>query len=411
MSETLPLAGIRVVEFSHMVMGPTCGLVLADLGADVVKIEPLPDGDNTRRLPGSGAGFFVTFNRNKRSIALDLKTPKGLAFAKRLIHRADVVTENFRPGGLEAMGLGYDALKVDNPGLIYCSLKGFLSGPYQHRAALDEVVQMMGGLAYMTGPPGRPLRAGASVIDIMGGMFAAIGILAALRERERTGVGQFVKSALFESNVFLVAQHMMQYAVTGKPAAPMPARISAWGVYDVFDVAAGEQVFIGVVTDTQWRAFCAEFDRPDLLADASLATNPQRVAARERLIPVLRELFAPISRDDIIRRCERSQLPFAPITRPEQLFDDPHLNCPGAMVEVSLGDGRTSPVPALPIEMQGRRFGLRHDVPRVGESSAAIADELGYTREEIETLVAEGVLGLDPADAPGSVGAKRKQRG
>lgn len=399
MSEQLPLHGIRVVEFSHMVMGPSCGLILADLGADVIKIEPLPEGDNTRRLQGSGAGFFPTFNRNKRSVALDLRMPAGLEFAKRLIKRADVVTENFRPGGLEAMGLGYEALTVDNPGLIYCSLKGFLSGPYEHRAALDEVVQMMGGLAYMTGPPGRPLRAGASVNDIMGGMFAAIGILAALHERERTGHGQFVKSALFESNMFLVAQHMTQYAVTGKPAAPMPARLSAWAVYDVFDTGDGQQVFVGVVTDTQWRAFCAEFDMPALLSDPALVSNAQRVMARERFMPILRELFLGLSRAEIVHRCEKAQLPFAPITKPEELFDDPHLACPGAMVEVTLADGRTCPVPALPIEMKGRRFGLRHDVPRVGQHSATIAEELGYEQPWIDQLVTEGVLGPKRRDA------------
>ena len=275
--QALPLAGIKVVEFSHMVMGPSCGLILADLGADVIKVEPVPDGDNTRRLPGSGAGFFATFNRNKRSLALDLKTPEGIEFAKKLIQDADVVTENFRPGGIDALGLGYDVLKADNPGLIYCSLKGFLSGPYEQRAALDEVVQMMGGLAYMTGPPGRPLRAGASVNDIMGGMFAAIGILAALNERTRTGQGQLVKSALFENNMFLVAQHMIQFAVTGQPAAPMPERISAWAVYDVFPTSDGQQVFVGVVSDTQWRAFCDAFGLQDLLADPALSSNPQRV--------------------------------------------------------------------------------------------------------------------------------------
>lgn len=399
MSEQLPLHGIRVVEFSHMVMGPSCGLILADLGADVIKIEPLPEGDNTRRLQGSGAGFFPTFNRNKRSVALNLRMPAGLEFAKRLIKRADVVTENFRPGGLEAMGLGYEALTVDNPGLIYCSLKGFLSGPYEHRAALDEVVQMMGGLAYMTGPPGRPLRAGASVNDIMGGMFAAIGILAALHERERTGHGQFVKSALFESNMFLVAQHMTQYAVTGKQAAPMPARLSAWAVYDVFDTGDGQQVFVGVVTDTQWRAFCAEFDMPALLSDPALVSNAQRVMARERFMPILRELFLGLSRAEIVHRCEKAQLPFAPITKPEELFDDPHLACPGAMVEVTLADGRTCPVPALPIEMKGRRFGLRHDVPRVGQHSTTIAEELGYEQPRIDQLVTEGVLGPKRRDA------------
>lgn len=399
MSGQLPLHGIRVVEFSHMVMGPSCGLILADLGADVVKIEPLPEGDNTRRLQGSGAGFFPTFNRNKRSVALDLRMPAGLEFAKRLIKRADVVTENFRPGGLEAMGLGYEALTIDNPSLIYCSLKGFLSGPYEHRAALDEVVQMMGGLAYMTGPPGRPLRAGASVNDIMGGMFAAIGILAALHERERTGRGQLVKSALFESNMFLVAQHMTQYAVTGKPAAPMPARLSAWAVYDVFDTGDSQQVFVGVVTDTQWRAFCAEFDMPALLSDPALVSNAQRVMARERFMPILRELFLGLSRAEIVHRCEKAQLPFAPITKPEELFDDPHLACPGAMVEVTLADGRTCPVPALPIEMKGRRFGLRHDVPRVGQHSATIAEELGYEQPWIDQLVTEGVLGPKRRDA------------
>ena len=399
MSGQLPLHGIRVVEFSHMVMGPSCGLILADLGADVIKIEPLPEGDNTRRLQGSGAGFFPTFNRNKRSVALNLRMPAGLEFAKRLIKRADVVTENFRPGGLEAMGLGYEALTIDNPSLIYCSLKGFLSGPYEHRAALDEVVQMMGGLAYMTGPPGRPLRAGASVNDIMGGMFAAIGILAALHERERTGRGQLVKSALFESNMFLVAQHMTQYAVTGKPAAPMPARLSAWAVYDVFDTGDSQQVFVGVVTDTQWRAFCAEFDMPALLSDPALVSNAQRVMARERFMPILRELFLGLSRAEIVHRCEKAQLPFAPITKPEELFDDPHLACPGAMVEVTLADGRTCPVPALPIEMKGRRFGLRHDVPRVGQHSATIAEELGYEQPWIDQLVTEGVLGPKRRDA------------
>src|SRR5262249_55745921 len=150
-TEALPLTGVCVVEFSHMVMGPSCGLVLADLGAEVVKVEPVPDGDKTRRVPGSGAGFFPMFNRNKRSLAVDLKSAKGIDLVKRLIGRSDVVLENFRPGALGAMGLGYDALAAENPRLIYCSLKGFLSGPYENRSALDEVVQMMGGLAYMTG--------------------------------------------------------------------------------------------------------------------------------------------------------------------------------------------------------------------------------------------------------------------
>src|SRR4051812_4268713 len=392
---TLPPDGGRVVEFSHIVMGPSCGLVLADLGADVVKIEPVGEGDNTRRLPGSGAGFFPTFNRNKRSLALDIKSPKVLAFAHKLIARSDVLIENFRPGGIDALGLGYEVLKGTNPGLIYCSLKGFLSGPYEQRAALDEVVQMMGGLAYMTGPPGRPLRAGASVNDIMGGMFAAIGILAALNERTRTGQGQLVKSALFENNMFLVAQHMIQFAVTGKPASPMPERISAWAVYDVFQTSDGQQVFVGVVSDTQWRAFCDAFGLQDLLADPTLSSNPQRVDARERFMPLLRDLLSTFTRDEISAICEQARLPFAPITRPEEMFEDPHLKSPGAMIEVTLPDGRTTPVPALPLEMKGHRFGRRLDIPRVGEHSASIAEDLGYGPTDIERLSKAGVLGLD----------------
>ena len=395
MASPLPLEGVRVVEFSHMVMGPTCGLVLGDLGADVIKVEPPGRGDNTRRLPGAGAGFFITFNRNKRSVSLDLSNSRGLAFAKDLLARSDVLIENFRPGRMDEIGLGYAALAPLNPRLIYCSLKGFLAGPYEHRPALDEVVQMMGGLAYMTGPPGRPLRAGAPVNDMMGGMFAVIGILAALHERERTGAGQHVQSSLYENVAFLVASSMAQFAVTGKPANPMPDRISAWAVYDVFETRDGLQIFVGVVTDTQWRTFCDVFNQPVLAADGALATNPQRVAARERLIPVLRTLFKAFTRDQMVTMCEQAKLPYAPIRRPDELFDDPQLNVPGGMVDVSLPDGRVTRVPALPLQFGGQRLGRRRDIPRAGEHSVAIARELGMDRSAIEALIASGVLSVD----------------
>lgn len=378
-----------------MVMGPTCGLVLGDLGADVIKIEPVKGGDNTRNLPGSGAGFFISFNRNKRSLALDVKTARGLELARRLISKVDVLIENFRPGGMDAIGLGYNALKPINPQLIYCSLKGFLSGPYENRAALDEVVQMMGGLAYMTGPPGRPLRAGAPVNDMMGGMFAVIGILAALQERMRTGVGQYIRSSLYENTAFLVSTAMAQYAVTGQPAAPMPARVSAWAVYDVFDTADDLQIFIGVVTDTQWRSFCNAFNLADLATDTSLDTNSQRVAARDRLLPRLRLLFKKLTREDAASMCEKVGLPFAPITRPDELFSDPQLNAPGAMVDVSLPDGRKTRLPALPLEFDGERLGLRLDIPHAGEHSILIAEEIGLDQGEIETLRRDGVIGVE----------------
>jgi crotonobetainyl-CoA:carnitine CoA-transferase CaiB-like acyl-CoA transferase len=388
---TQPLAGIKVVEFVHMVMGPTCGLVLADLGADVVKVEPAPSGDNTRRLPGSGAGFYVMANRNKRSLAVDLKSPEGHAMVMKLIATADVVVENFRPGAMDRLGFGYEALSKLNPRLIYCSCKGFLPGPYETRTALDEVVQMMGGLAYMTGPPGRPLRAGSSVNDIMGGMFGAIGILAALNERHATGAGTHVQSGLFENNAMLVAQHMAQYVVTGKEAAPMPNRASVWPIYDTFEVSDG-QVFIGAVTDTQWNVFCAAFGLDDLLADPTLANQHDRHMARPRTIPRIAEALKTYSRADLMAKMEALGLPFAPISRPIELFDDPHLNASGGLLAMTLPDGKQTKLPALPISLDGHRLALRRNPPKTGEHDAEIARELGYSDAEIGVLRRKGVL-------------------
>jgi crotonobetainyl-CoA:carnitine CoA-transferase CaiB-like acyl-CoA transferase len=302
---------------------------------------------------------------------------------------------------MAGLGLGYAALAKLNPRLVYVSHKGFLPGPYDHRTALDEVVQMMGGLAYMTGPEGRPLRAGTSVNDMMGGMFGAIGVLAALAARHRTGLGQEVQSALFENNIFLVAQHMMQFAVTGLPAAPMPSRISAWGVYDVFTVANEEQVFLAVVSDTQWAIFCDEFGLADLRADARLASNNLRVLARDWLIPVLRDRMAPFSAAEISRRFEAVGLPYAPITKPEDLFDDPHLNATGGLAAVVLPDGRNSKTPLLPIAFGGLRLPLRLNPPQLGEHNNAILRDLGYRDGEIAALREAGVLAGPPAATTG----------
>lgn len=387
----LPLDGIRVIEFCHMVMGPTCGMILADLGADVIKVEPL-HGDTTRRLQHQGAGFFASYNRNKRSIALDLKAPQGFDAAKRLALAADVVIENLRPGALNGLGLGYADLSAENPGLIYCALKGFLNGPYAHRKALDEVVQMMGGLAYMTGPEGQPLRAGASVIDIMGGMFGVIAIQAALHERTRTGHGQEVTSALYETTVHTIAQHMMQFAVTGVPTGPMPARPRAWAVYDTFETNDGDSVFVGIVSDTQWKLFCDAFGRDDLLDDETLATNTSRFEARDRIMPMLRDLFGAMSRDELMASCEEIGLPFAPITKPHELFDDPHLNQSGNLLDITLPEGTKTRIPGLPIEMAGRRTAIRHDLPKIGEQGKIVLNEVGFTDAEIASMLENGAL-------------------
>ena len=390
-TNSLPYAGIRVVEFTHMVMGPTCGMVLADLGAEVIKVEPIA-GDNTRKLLGSGAGFFPMFNRNKKSIALDRQSAEGREIAFKLVATADIVSENFKPGTMRKLGLDYASLSKLDSRLIYVSHKGFLPGPYDHRTALDEVVQMMGGLAYMTGRGGDPLRAGTSVNDIMGGMFGAIGAMAALAAREKTGKGQEVQSALFENNVFLVAQHMMQFAVTGKPAAPMPSRISAWAVYDVFTVKDGEQIFLAVVSDTQWAIFCDAFGYADLKADTRLATNNDRVMARDWMVPMLRERMAEKSAADLSAVFERNGLPFAPITRPEQLFSDAHLNQTGGLAPINLPDGRAVQTVLLPLTLDDERPGVRLNPPRLGEHSAELLRELGYDAAQIESMSRQKII-------------------
>jgi crotonobetainyl-CoA:carnitine CoA-transferase CaiB-like acyl-CoA transferase len=377
-----------------MVMGPAGGLVLADLGADVIRVEPI-SGDKTRTLKGSGAGYFAMYNRNKKSIRLNLKSDDGLKIARDLVANADVLIENFRPGAMDRLGLDYDSLSADNPKLIYCSTHGFLKGPYEHRTALDEVAQMMGGLAYMTGPPGKPLRAGASVIDVMGGVWGSVGILAALEERHRTGKGQLVKSALYESTVFLVGQHIAQYAVTGTPAAPMPARVSAWAIYDVFETQDEEKVFVGVVSDPQWITFCEDFGFDELLANKHLRANNNRVAEREQIIPVVRERFAQMSKADLMAKLESSGLPFAPIERPQDLLEDRHLTESGGLLDMTLPDGNSVRLPAMPFEMDGEKFGARLNPPRSGEHTRKVLTELGYSDAEIEAMVAAGAAAAE----------------
>ena len=383
-----PLNGLKVIEFSHMVMGPCAGLMLADMGAEVIKVEPL-GGDKTRRLRGAGAGYFPMYNRNKKSIAINLKSPEGKAAVLELIKSADVFIENFRPGALDKLGFGYDDLKALNPRLIYCSEKGFLDGPYSHRTALDEVTQMMGGLAYMTGPPGRPLRAGSSVIDVTGGMFGAMGVLAALNERHVTGQGKHVSAALFETTVFLVGQHMAQKAVTGVAAAPMPARVSSWAIYQLFDTKDGEQVFVGVVSDGQWKILCNAFGLEHLLDNPDLAENRDRVIHKDKFLPQIIEKFKSMTKAELMEKIENLGLPFAPIGRPEDMFDDPHLNAKGGLLDMEMEDGGRCKLPALPISLDGQRLGLHLDPPKAGEHTEELLTQLGL---DIPKLKSKGVI-------------------
>jgi len=371
----LPLEGVRVIEFTHMVMGPTCGMILADLGAEVIKIEP-PEGDKTRKLPGLGMGFFRTFNRNKKSVVLDVHTPSGLASIKSLIEQSDVILENFRPGLMEKLGLGYTAVKTMNPRIIYVSHKGFLPGPYENRLALDEVVQNMAGLTYMTGPIGRPLRAGTSVNDIMGGMFGAIGVLAALRERDRTGEGQEIQSALFENCCFLSAQHMAQAEMSGEIPPPFPSRVSAWSVYDTFEVAEGQQLFIGAVSDKQFQTLCDVIHRPDLANDPALATNAQRVEVRPSLVAKLADSVRHFEIEDLCQKLERAGLPYAKVVRPDQLLQDEHLLRSGGLVPIQTETNETANAVLLPLTMGGRRPGVRRPLPKIGEHTQEVMNAL-----------------------------------
>ena len=377
-----------------MVMGPSCGLVLADLGAEVIKVEPLA-GDNTRRLEAAGAGFFPVFNRNKKSLAVDLQKSEGKDVALRLLDTADVLTENFRPGALDKLGFSYEALRARNERLIYCSLKGFLKGPYEHRPALDEVTQMMGGLAYMTGLPDRPLRAGSSVVDIMGGTFAAVAILAALRERESTGKGKQVTSALFESTAYLVAQHMAQYELTGEAPPPMSVKRPAWGIYDIFDTAGGGRLFVGVVTDTQWEVFCREFGEEALGEDPRLKTNGMRVKERSWLVPRVNEITRRHTQAGLAAKLEAIGMPFAPIAKPWDLLDDPHLKASGGLLATAL-QGKTVHVPALPIELDGERLAKRSDPPDIGQHGRELLAALGCSPQEIDRLQTQRIVAFPP---------------
>jgi len=372
-----PLSGLKVIEFSHMVMGPCAGLMLADIG------------DKTRRLRGAGAGYFPMYNRNKKSIAINLKSPEGKAAILDMIKTADVFIENFRPGALDKLGFSYEDLKALNPRLIYCSEKGFLDGPYSHRTALDEVTQMMGGLAYMTGPPGRPLRAGSSVIDVTGGMFGAMGVMAALNERHITGQGKHVSAALFETTVFLVGQHMAQKAVTGQAAAPIPARVSSWAIYQLFDTKDGEQVFVGVVSDGQWKILCEAFDLGHLLKDPELAENRDRVIHKDKFLPQIIDKFKSLTKAELMEKIENLGLPFAPIGKPEDMFEDPHLNAGGGLLDMEMEDGERCKLPALPISLNGERLNLQLDPPKAGEHTDELLNGLGL---DVADLKSKGVI-------------------
>ena len=388
----LPLEGVLVLELGHTVMGPTTGMVLADMGADVYKVERTGRGDDTRWLKGFGSGFFPFFNRNKKSISLDLKSDKGKKMLLKLIEKADVLIENFGPETVERLGVGYEVCRERNPRLIYCTLKGFMPGPYEKRLAMDEVVQMMGGLAYMTGPTGRPLRAGASITDILGGSFGVIGILAALYQRQFTGIGQLVQATLYESVAFLMGQHMAGKAASGKAPPPMPERERTYSVYDLFKTAEGEMVFLGVISDRHWERMCEVFGFSDWVDDSRLNTNQGRMNEIEWLMPELRNRVAKMSRAEVMAMAEKASIPFAPVACPEDLFDDPHLNQSGSLATTLIPNGTVTKLPKIPLRMNHAPFDLRLNPPKIGEGSLELYKALGFSDAELRGLANEGIV-------------------
>lgn len=388
----LPLENLKVLEFTHAVMGPTTGLLLADMGAEVLHVEPV-DGDSTRRLKGFGTGYFPFYSRNKKSLAIDIKSVDGKKIIFELIKKSDILVENFGPGTMERLGYDYHKVNEVNDKIIYCSLKGFMPGPYDHRHAMDEVVQMMGGLAYMTGRSGDPLRAGTSVIDITGGMFGLIGIMAALYEREKTGKGKLIKASLFETTAFLMGQHMAYGAITKIPVPPMPERVSAWSIYRIFDTADGDQVFIGIISEKHWERFCDVFEMEMWKNDSRLSTNNDRISQREWFLQEVESLIKQYTKQEVIARCEKANIPFAPIARPEDLFEDVHLVESGGLLETILPDGTKTKLPKIPLKYGDSAFTLRNNPPKIGEHNEEILSSIGLTEAEIKEFYENRIIG------------------
>ena len=391
----LPLAGLKVLELGHIVAGPTAALILADLGADVIKVENPDGGDQARRMPGAGSGYYY-FNRNKRSVALDLKAPAGKAAFLKLIRAADVCLDNYAPGALDRLGLGWDALSAANPRLIHMAIKGFLPGPYAHRPSLDELAQMMGGLAFMTGPSGRPLRAGASIIDIGAATYGVIGILAALHARDATGRGQHITSGLFETTVFWIGQWMARAAATGQPSTPMSeigqSVRMGWGIFHLFATADDAQVFIGVTSNAHWERFCREFGLQELFADERLNTNEKRVSCQEWMLPKIRDAMAKYTDAELQAKLEKASVPYAPLRRPDQLLDDPHLVESGQLLPVKMADGSTAGLPALPFRSEAYEFSVRREAPDLGEHTREVLAEAGFKSAEIDAMLAANAV-------------------
>lgn len=400
-----PLAGLRVVELAHVMAGPVGGLMLADLGADVIKVEKLPGGDDTRRttppeIHGESASFMI-LNRNKRGIAVDLKSPDGLALVRRLIDRADVVLENYRPGTMEKMGLGFDSLRSANPGLVYCKITGFgLTGPYAQRAGYDLISQGMSGLMGLTGEgPGRPpVKVGVPVGDVTAGILAATGILAAYIERLRTGEGQYVDTSLLEASLVHTYWPVALAFATGQSAGPMGSAHPVAAPYQAFPTQDG-WLNIGAMSQATWAGVGTVLSLPSMLTDARFATNGARMANRDALVELMSSVLRTQSTDHWVEAFERAGVPAGPVKNMKQVLDDPQTRARDMVIQVEHPVAGLVDALGCPIKFSHGNGVTRRGAPLYGEHTAQVMAELGYAPDEIARMAQARAIHLHREEA------------
>jgi crotonobetainyl-CoA:carnitine CoA-transferase CaiB-like acyl-CoA transferase len=398
-----PLTGIRVLDLTRVLAGPWCTQNLADLGAEVIKVERPGAGDDTRGWgppyikdaqgnDTSEAAYYASANRNKQSVGLDIATEKGASLVRELAKQSDILVENFKVGGLRKYGLDYDSIKAINPSLIYCSITGFgQTGPYASRPGYDFMIQGMGGLMSITGerddlPGGGPQKAGVAVADLMTGMYSTVGILAALHERSRSGLGQHIDMALLDCQVAMLANQNLNYMTTG--VAPKRAGNAHQNLvpYQVFAAADGHLI-VAVGNDTQFRAYCEVIGRPGLPEDLRFKTNSNRVIHRDILVPMLVDAMKAQSRDFWLEALEHAGVPAGPINNIEQVYQDPQVQARGMMQTLPHAAAGHAPVGASPLKLSGSPVNYRHAAPLLGEHTAQVLRErLGLSDEEIANL-------------------------